>query len=88
MIDATRNKSKLRIIENEFKRAEQNEYKLQEEEEDVRKAVRQKKINEYVGSRRMERVLRIQNDRHVRNEVNSAVEEGLSLIQFDNSPSR
>jgi len=57
------------------------EYELQKEEEEVRKAVRQKKLNELEGSRRMDRVLRIKDDRKVREEVSSVTKEALGLIQ-------
>lgn len=80
MINTTKNKSKLQIIENEFKNGEETELKMQQEEEDVRNAVRKKKFNELERSRRANRVLMIKEDRKLKQELSSATKEVFGII--------
>eukprot|EP01083_Nonionella_stella_P033252 91042_1 len=80
VIDTKKNKSKLQIIENEFKRAEEMEEKMQQEEEEVRRAVRKQKLNEIEKLRRAKRVLMIKEDRKVKQDLNSATKEALGII--------
>ena len=75
-----KNKSKLQIIENEFRRAEQMEHKLQQEEDEVRNAVRKKKLNDLEKSRRTNRVLRVKADRKIKEKLNSVTKEALGLV--------
>jgi len=50
------------------------EYKLQQEEEEVREAVRKKKINGLEASRRKNRVLRIKEDQRIQSQMKDALD--------------
>ena len=80
VINTTKNKSKLQIIENEFKIGEKIELKLQQEEEDVRNAVRKKKLNELERKRRANRVLMMKEDRQLKHNLSVATKEVLGII--------
>jgi len=50
------------------------EYKLQQEEEEVREAVRKKKLNGLEASRRKNRVLRIKEDQRIQSQMKDALD--------------
>lgn len=78
VIDMDRSKSKLHIIEQEFKAAEKLEYWRKREEDDMRHRVQQKRHEALERSRRHEKLVRMKEDREIRNEIVKAA-RGMTL---------
>ncbi|CAM9822655.1 unnamed protein product, partial [Scytosiphon promiscuus] len=73
VIDFQKQKGKLHIIEQEFKQAERIEYWRQKEERDMRERVQKKRAMALERARREEMVLRLHEDKKIRQEVRHAV---------------
>ncbi|CAM9224197.1 unnamed protein product, partial [Hapterophycus canaliculatus] len=73
VINFQKQKSKLHIIEQEFKQAERIEYWRQKEERDMRERVQKKRAMALERARKEEMVLRLHEDRRIRQEVDSAL---------------
>ena len=69
VIDLERNKSKFHIIEQEFKAAERLEYWRKKEESEMRHRVQQKRHEALARSRRAEKLLKMKEDRRIRQEI-------------------
>ncbi len=72
-----KNKSKLFIIENEFKRAEKKERDRQKEENDLRNRIQKEKFNKLEQAMRTERVKRIKEDQSIQKEIVQTTREAL-----------
>eukprot|EP00613_Pedinella_sp_CCMP2098_P004373 CAMPEP_0171621736 /NCGR_PEP_ID=MMETSP0990-20121206/16794_1 /TAXON_ID=483369 /ORGANISM="non described non described, Strain CCMP2098" /LENGTH=129 /DNA_ID=CAMNT_0012187337 /DNA_START=180 /DNA_END=569 /DNA_ORIENTATION=- len=79
VIDLEKNKSKLHIIEQEFKSAERIEYWRQKEEEDMRYRVQQKRHAALERARSQEKLSKLKEDRSIRREIISATRESFGL---------
>ncbi|CAB1117964.1 unnamed protein product [Ectocarpus sp. CCAP 1310/34] len=69
VIDFQKQKGKLHIIEQEFKQAERIEYWRQKEERDMRERVQKKRALALERARKEEMVLRLHEDRNIRQEI-------------------
>ena len=69
VIDLERNKSKFHIIEQEFKAAERLEYWRKKEEAEMRHRVQQKRHDALGRARRSEKLLKMKEDRRIRQEI-------------------
>lgn len=78
VIDLERNKSKFHIIEQEFKAAERLEFWRKKEESEMRHRVQQKRHEALSRSRRSERLLKMKEDRRIRQEIVRAA-RGMTL---------
>ena len=78
VIDLERNKSKFHIIEQEFKAAERLEYWRKKEEAEMRHRVQQKRHEALSRSRRAEKLLKMKEDRRIRQEIVRAA-RGMTL---------
>ena len=74
VIDTEKNKSKLFIIEQEFKNAEKAEYWRKKEEEEMRRRVRLKRQETIELARRMERLRKIKEDREIQKQIAHATQ--------------
>lgn len=79
VIDLEKNKSKLHIIEQEFKSAERIEYWRQKEEEDMRYRVQQKRHAALERARSQEKLAKLKEDRGIRREIVAATRESFGL---------
>lgn len=79
VIDLERNKSKLNIIEREFKVAEKTEYWRQKEEEEMRYRVQQKRHAALDRARAQEKLMKMKEDRQIRQEIVSATRESYGI---------
>ena len=86
-----KNKSKLFIIENEFKRAEKKERDRQKEEKDLRNRIQKEKFNKLEQAMRIERVKRIKEGQIIQKEIVQTTREALlcssSYISNENEKS-
>lgn len=82
VIDLDKNKSKLRVIENEFNRAEQVEYLRQKEEADARLMGRNRRINDLRDKQTDRRAQQIKEEHQIRNEIDQATKEALGLLPY------
>lgn len=78
VIDLERNKSKFHIIEQEFKAAERLEFWRKKEEHEMRHRVQQKRHEALARSRRSEKLLKMKEDRTIRQEIVRAA-RGMTL---------
>mmetsp|Transcript_23400 Transcript_23400/g.28617 ORF Transcript_23400/g.28617 Transcript_23400/m.28617 type:complete len:165 (+) Transcript_23400:111-605(+) len=78
--DSTKNESKRRIIDSEFRRAEKMEQNLRRDEEEIRYKVRLALKREIETKRTAERVRRMKVERTLRRDILS-VERGWSLLE-------
>ena len=69
VIDLERNKSKFHIIEQEFKAAEKLEYWRKKEEDEMRHRVQRKRHDALARARRQEKLLKMKEDRKIRQEI-------------------
>lgn len=74
VIDTEKNKSKLFIIEQEFKNAEKAEYWRKKEEEEMRRRVRLKRQETIELARRAERLRKIKEDREIQKQIVNATQ--------------
>ncbi|GMH70169.1 hypothetical protein TL16_g08298 [Triparma laevis f. inornata] len=80
VIDLDLNKSKLMIIEKEFRNAERGERERQKEEEEMRRRVQLKRHQALDKARKEEKLIRIKEDRKIRQEIVMATREAQGLI--------
>ena len=80
VIDLDLNKSKLQIIEKEFANAEKAEQMRQREEEEMRRRVQLKRHQALDKARKEEKLIRIKEDRKIRQEIVLATREAQGLI--------
>lgn len=69
VIDYEKNKSKLHILEREFKEAEKVEEKRQQEEREMRHRVQRKRFNELERAKKSEILERLKAERELSNEI-------------------
>eukprot|EP00598_Pedospumella_elongata_P014715 CAMPEP_0184990822 /NCGR_PEP_ID=MMETSP1098-20130426/34104_1 /TAXON_ID=89044 /ORGANISM="Spumella elongata, Strain CCAP 955/1" /LENGTH=137 /DNA_ID=CAMNT_0027516101 /DNA_START=171 /DNA_END=584 /DNA_ORIENTATION=+ len=69
VIDYEKNKSKLHILEREFKEAERVEEKRQQEEREMRHRVQRKRFNELERAKKAEILERLKAERDLSNEI-------------------
>eukprot|EP00514_Thraustochytrium_sp_LLF1b_P006480 CAMPEP_0184529748 /NCGR_PEP_ID=MMETSP0198_2-20121128/12563_1 /TAXON_ID=1112570 /ORGANISM="Thraustochytrium sp., Strain LLF1b" /LENGTH=172 /DNA_ID=CAMNT_0026921827 /DNA_START=162 /DNA_END=676 /DNA_ORIENTATION=- len=79
VIDLDKNKSKLHIIEQEFKAAEKQEYWRRKEEEEFRRRVQSKRYETLEKIKRAERLSKIKEDRAIRQQILEASRSILSV---------
>ncbi len=79
VINLEKNKSKLHIIDQEFKAAERAERWRREEEEEMRRRVQQKRYETLEKARRLERLERIKEDREIRRQIVAASRDLLNI---------
>ena len=75
VIDVEKHKGKIAIIEQEFKHAEKSEYLRQKEEDDMRRRVQLKRHAALNEARREERIMKIKEERLIRQEIVAASRE-------------
>lgn len=80
VIDLDKNKSKLHIIEKEFRHAERAEELRQKEEEEMRRRVQLKRHQALDKARKEEKLIRIKEDRKIRQEIVMATREAQGLL--------
>jgi hypothetical protein len=71
VINLAKNRSKLFIIEQEFKAAEKAEYWRMKEEQEMRRRVQKKRYEALEQARRDERLAKIKEDRRIRREISA-----------------
>lgn len=69
VVDLDRNRAKLAIIEQEFKLAEKAEFMRKREEEEMRRRVRKKRLEELEKARHRERLRKMKEDSKIRREM-------------------
>lgn len=79
VVNLDKNKSKLFIIEQEFKAAERADSLRRKEEEEMRHRVQQKRIEMLEKARRAERLQRIKEDREIRQQILAASRSAVSI---------
>ena len=79
MLDIEKQKSKLFIIEQEFKAAEKAEKMRMREEADMRARVQAKRHETLERGRRAERLMKIKDDRRIRSEILRAAKGEVSV---------
>ncbi|GBG23821.1 Hypothetical Protein FCC1311_000412 [Hondaea fermentalgiana] len=79
VVNLDKNKSKLFIIEQEFKAAERAQALRRKEEEEMRHRVQQKRIEMLEKARRAERLQRIKEDREIRQQIMATSRSALSI---------
>ncbi|GMI48531.1 hypothetical protein TrCOL_g5183 [Triparma columacea] len=82
VIDLDKNKSKLHIIEKEFQSAERAEEMRQREEEEMRRRVQLKRHQALDKARKEEKLIRIKEDRKIRQEIVLATREAQGLTSL------
>ena len=80
VIDLDRNASKLHIIEKEFQNAERAEESRQKEEGEMRRRVQLKRNQALQKARREEKLIRMKEDRKIRQEIVLATREAQGLL--------
>jgi len=75
VVDIDRHKSKLHIIDEEFKHAEKAEYWRQKEEQEMRKRVQVKRHLALEDARKTDRLGKMKEDRRIRQEIVAATRE-------------
>jgi len=86
-LERGRNKSKLQIIDQEFKTAEKMEYWRQKEEEEMRYRVQKKRHHALERARKQEKLMKMKDDRRIRQEIVLATRESYG-IKYPGSSSR
>ncbi len=86
MIDTQKCKSKLFIIEQEFKHAEKSEYWRMKAEEEMRQRVQRKRFETLEKARKEERLAKIKEDRKIREEIVRATKSLLTASTSSPSP--
>ena len=79
VIDVTKNKSKLFIIEQEFKKAERQEYWRAKEESEMRRRVQKKRHETLDLSRRTNRMVKAKEDRRIAQEILRAGRDAVTM---------
>lgn len=79
VVDLDQNKSKLFIIEQEFKAAERAEKWRRKEEEEMRHRVQQKRFETLDKARRADRLAKIKEDRAIRQQIQQVSRSALSI---------
>ena len=69
IIDVAKHRSKLFVIEQEFKKAEKDEYMRKKEEQEMRRRVQKKRQEKLEKARLEERLSKIKEDRRIRREI-------------------
>ena len=69
VIDVAKHRSKLFVIEQEFKKAEKDEYWRRKEEQEMRRRVQKKRQEKLEKARLEERLSKIKEDRRIRREI-------------------
>jgi hypothetical protein len=80
VIDLDKNKSKLHIIEKEFDHAERGEEARQKEEMEMRRRVQLKRHQALDKARKEEKLIRMKEDRKIRQEIVAATREAQGLV--------
>merc|ERR1712216_813314 len=78
-LERGRNKSKLQIIDQEFKAAERMEYWRQKEEEEMRYRVQKKRHQALDRARQQEKLMKMKDDRRIRQEIVLATRESYDI---------
>ena len=78
-LERGRNKSKLQIIDQEFKAAERMEYWRQKEEEEMRYRVQKKRHQALDRARQQEKLMKMKDDRRIRQEIVLATRESYGI---------
>mmetsp|Transcript_6808 Transcript_6808/g.8382 ORF Transcript_6808/g.8382 Transcript_6808/m.8382 type:complete len:155 (-) Transcript_6808:4-468(-) len=79
VIDLEKNKSKLHIIEREFKNAEKAELSRQKDEEEMRQRVQLERLRRLENARKAEKVLRAKESGRLQNEIVCASREAMGI---------
>eukprot|EP00294_Goniomonas_avonlea_P017425 CAMPEP_0114553576 /NCGR_PEP_ID=MMETSP0114-20121206/7738_1 /TAXON_ID=31324 /ORGANISM="Goniomonas sp, Strain m" /LENGTH=134 /DNA_ID=CAMNT_0001738541 /DNA_START=212 /DNA_END=616 /DNA_ORIENTATION=+ len=79
IVDLDKHKSKLSIIEQEFKYAEKSEYWRMKEEEDMRRVIQAKRHRALEEAKRAERLARLKEERRVRQSIIRAMQLSKSV---------
>jgi len=88
IIDQAKNRSKLFIIEQEFKQAEKAEYMRKKEEQEMRRRVQKKRREMFEKARLAERLAKMKEDRRIRKEILAiASPYHAAIMSPSNSPS-
>mmetsp|Transcript_24785 Transcript_24785/g.76553 ORF Transcript_24785/g.76553 Transcript_24785/m.76553 type:complete len:146 (+) Transcript_24785:69-506(+) len=88
VIELEKNKSKLHVIEQEFKAAERNEFWRKKEEDDMRHRVQQKRHDALARARRQEKLMKMKEDRRIRREIVRAARGLTALAPHTNNAER
>lgn len=81
VINLENNKLKLSIIEKEFHRAEQVEREKQRDEEEARRQVRAKRLNELEVNRKLARAYRTREDYRIQRDITIASREAKGWVE-------
>jgi hypothetical protein len=88
VVDLEKCKSKLYIIDQEFKHAEKAEYWRQKEEEEIRKRVQMKRHGALSKNRQDDKLNKIKEDRRIRQEIVAATRESAGGVPKPMSSTR
>lgn len=79
VIDLEKNRSKLRIIENEFQNAETKENLRRKEEDEFREMVRKLRMQQLLDAQKIKKVHHIKQDRIIRDEITAIAKEAFGM---------